>query len=292
MGASASDMPTSRTAGRVVVPNVVQVPKRLPSPLGRERGPYGPTDIVATLVAGIPVHAVAAQLGKPAPAIVLETLLRAGERPVLVTFANPSTALLALRAPAFARDLSAFDLVLPDGIGMCRAIRLLHGLPAQRISFDATSLAPAVFDHARTEDLAVVLVGGVPGIAERARGQLMATYPGLRITGALDGFGDVQDTMRRAAALRPDVLVCGMGGIRQEEFLLGMRAGGWCGWGFTCGGFLDQLQDGPHYYPGWIDRADLRWAYRLLREPGRLWRRYLIQYSQFAWLVCAARIRR
>jgi len=254
--------------------------------LGREHAA-----IVLAHAAGIPVHAVVASRDKAAPAIVLEALLRAPGLSVLVTFANPSTALLARHAPAFGRDLLAFDFVLPDGIGMCMAIRSLNGLPARRVSFDMTSLAPPVFEHAHSKGLAVVLVGGASGVAERARKRIAATYPGLRVIGVLSGYGDLHDTMRQAAALSPDILVCGMGAVRQESFLLGMRALGWRGWGFTCGGFLDQLHTGLHYYPGWVDRANLRWAYRLLREPSRLWHRYLVQYSQFAWLVCVARFR-
>lgn len=47
--------------------------------------------------------------------------------------------------------------------------------------------------------------------------------------------------MRQVIALRPDILICGMGGVRQEAFLLDMRAQGWRGWDLTCEGFFDQL---------------------------------------------------
>ena len=291
----ASDMEVSRRSSSFAVTDDIYAAIRddicpairvVPAP---GRGHLG---IVPAHVAGIPVHAVVAPQAMAVTGIVLQALMRAPRRPVLVTFANPSTTLLAQDAPAFGRDLRAFDLVLPDGIGMCMAIRTLHGLAAQRVSFDMTSLAPPVFEHARAETLTIVLVGGAPGVAERARRRIAATYPGLRIAGALSGYGDMQDMMRQAAAFRPDILICGMGAIRQEAFLLGMRALGWRGWGFTCGGFLDQLQGGLNYYPWWIDRLNLRWAYRLLREPARLWRRYLVQYSRFAWMVGAARMRR
>lgn len=280
-------MASSRSSPNVAVPNDICAADRAVPALGREHAA-----IVLAHAAGIPVHAVVASRDKAAPAIVLEALLRAPGLSVLVTFANPSTALLARHAPAFGRDLLAFDFVLPDGIGMCMAIRSLHGLPARRVSFDMTSLAPIVFKHAQSGNLAIVLVGGAPGVAERARDRIAATYPGLRMTGALSGYGNVQDTMRQTVALQPDILICGMGGVRQEAFLLSVRAQGWRGWGFTCGGFLDQLHGRLNYYPRWVDQANLRWAYRLLREPGRLWRRYLIEYSQFAWLAFDARIRR
>ena len=249
------------------------------------------TAIVAAHTPGILVHAIVAAHDRPIPGIVLDALIKMQVRPLLVTFANPATTVHAELDPVFARDLLEFDLVLPDGLGMCLAIRLLDGLPARRVSFDMTSLAERIFEHACSHDLAMVLVGGAPGVAEQARRRLIEHYPGLRITGALSGFGDRAEMLRQTAALQPDILVCGMGSGRQEAFLLGMKAQGWDGWGFTCGGFLDQLVGQLHYYPRWIDRMNLRWAYRLVREPNRLWRRYLIQYSRFAWLVVAAKLR-
>ena len=49
------------------------------------------------------------------------------------------------------------------------------------------------------------------------------------------------DVVGQVAAVRPDILICGTEGIPQGAFLLDMRAQGWRGWGFTCGGFFDQL---------------------------------------------------
>ncbi len=254
--------------------------------LGRDR-----IGLVLTESVGVPVHAILAP-GAPAPDAVLDLLLRVGNGEALVTFANPGTTLLARRSAAFYRDLHVFDLVLPDGIGMCLAVRLLHGLPAQRVSFDMTSLAPTVFEHARRFGLSVALVGGAPGVAARARDRLLAHFPGLLVTGAFDGYGDVAVTARDVVALAPRILICGMGGAAQEAFLLRARALGWRGLGFTCGGFLDQLQERVNYYPRWVDRTNLRWAYRLVSEPGRLWRRYLLDYSRFAATLCATMARR
>ena len=83
-----------------------------------------------------------------------------------------------------------------------------------------------------------------------------------------------------------------MGVPLQERFLLQLTDAGWNGVGITCGGFLDQLSQGVQYYPGWINSLNLRWAYRLMREPGRLWRRYLLDYPKFGIAVCKAIWRR
>jgi len=199
----------------------------------------------------------------------------------LVTFMNPGCVALSRKTTRFARAVARFDMVLPDGIGLSKAAEALHGVPAARISFDSTSLALEVFGEAQRRGSRVLLVGGAPGVAERAAARIRESYPHLRIVGALDGYGSRQETVARIAALAPDIVVCGMGAVAQEDMLLALSEAGWRGCGFTCGGYLDQLSGGLHYYPGWVDRLNLRWAYRLAREPRRLGRRYLADYPQF-----------
>jgi N-acetylglucosaminyldiphosphoundecaprenol N-acetyl-beta-D-mannosaminyltransferase len=244
--------------------------------------------MVLTDTLGVPVHAILPSAGESAAAAVARFLATTSKDVVLVTFANPATAIIARHAAAFRHDLAAFDMVLPDGSGMCLAMKLLHKLAAQRVSFDSTSLAPAIFNLARERQSSIVLVGGAPLVADRARARILEHFPGIRITGAIDGFRHLDAIASAVEECRPDIVICGMGSGLQEALLLKLRERGWRGWGFTCGGYLDQLQTEISYYPRWIDRANLRWAYRLAREPGRLWRRYLIDYSHFGLLLCAA----
>jgi len=248
--------------------------------------------VVRTETVGIPVHALRAAVPGQAAAATLELVNSTPKDVVLVTFVNPGVVPLARRSAAFRQALREFDYILPDGVGMCLAVRWLHGQPAERVSFDTTSLAPVVFDWASTHGLRIVLVGGAPGVADTARARISESFPAIQVVGSLDGFGAMEAKARAVRDLAPDIVICGMGSVRQESFLLELKAQGWRGWGFTCGGYLDQLNQGMAYYPHWVDAANLRWAYRLAREPGRLWRRYLVDYSHFGLLVCAARISR
>lgn len=201
--------------------------------------------------------------------------------PKLVTFVNPASIAVARRDPSYPDALERFDVVLPDGVGMCWAIRLLHGVQAERVSFDTTSLAPVVLQRAQQHRLTVAIVGGRPGVAERGARQLQAAFPDLSVATVLDGYGAPEPKIEALIALAPSVVVCGMGAPVQEKFLLKLAAAGWCGVGFTCGGYLDQLANGLHYYPAWINAANLRWAYRIVREPRRLIRRYGVDYALF-----------
>ncbi|CAH2599846.1 WecB/TagA/CpsF family glycosyltransferase [Rhodovastum atsumiense] len=206
----------------------------------------------------------------------------------IATFLNPASLLEAKRHPTLATTLDSFDLVMPDGIGACMAVRRLHGLTVARVSFDSTSLAPIVFEAAQRDGNTIALVGGRPGVARRAAEVLRHTFPDLAIVGTFDGYTPPGSTIAALRKLSPDIVICGMGVRRQEEFLLALRASGWTGSGFTCGGYLDQLADGFRYYPAWVDAINLRWAYRLYREPGRLWRRYCMDYPVFLALVIRA----
>jgi N-acetylglucosaminyldiphosphoundecaprenol N-acetyl-beta-D-mannosaminyltransferase len=237
---------------------------------------------------GIPVDAIES-LSVVTDAIAAAV---AQHRPWLMTFANPATAIAAKRNPALCAMLEKFDLVGPDGIGMTIAMKVLHQQPALRISFDSTSLAPDVFLFAEGCGLTVVLCGGAPGVAEKARQEILAVYPRLQIVGVFDGFADAKLTQQTILKLAPSIVIAGMGVFVQEMFLLSLVDQGWRGLGFTCGGYLDQLSvAGTDYYPAWVDKHDLRWAYRLVKEPRRLWRRYLVEYPEFGLDLIKAWIR-
>jgi N-acetylglucosaminyldiphosphoundecaprenol N-acetyl-beta-D-mannosaminyltransferase len=225
---------------------------------------------------------------------VIERLMSAmhQKQPWLMTFANPATAILATRNAEFRHALVQFDMVAPDGIGMVMAIQMLHRRPASRISFDDTSLAPSVFKIAADQDIGVVLTGGLPGVAEIARQRLLRANPGLRIDAVFDGYQNVDAVVAAITGLARGIVIAGMGAPAQEQFLLKLAANGWSGLGFTCGGYLDQLSlKGTSYYPAWVDRYNVRWAYRLFMEPKRLWRRYLIDYPQFGMRLCGSLLR-
>ena len=142
-------------------------------------------------------------LGLPADAtpdlgsiVALSRSRLASGTPLLVTFVNPHSRDVARRTPQVRQDLESFDCVLPDGIGMSLAIRWLNRIPAARVSFDMTSLAPAILTLAAQERRRVVLVGGVPGCAERAAARLQDVFPGLDIVGIFDGYGEKYHTTR------------------------------------------------------------------------------------------------
>ncbi len=206
----------------------------------------------------------------------------------MVTFINPWAWELAAKNSSYAPMLEQMTLVLPDGEGVARACRALMHENSRRISFDMTSLAAPFFrtlaDHAKS----LIIVGGKPGVDEAVAAKLRTRFQGLNILDSAHGYGDFAQKISGIMAKSPDAVIVGMGAPRQEAFLLALRDAGYKGLAITCGGFFDQYLISDNYYPEWIDHLDLRFLYRMYKEPRRLWRRYLIGYQPFIARVIKA----
>ncbi|HUY67878.1 MAG TPA: WecB/TagA/CpsF family glycosyltransferase [Alphaproteobacteria bacterium] len=212
-------------------------------------------------------------------------LIGAGEHSKLVTFVNPHAWFIARRHPDYVERLRQMSLVLPDGQGVVWACRLLAGQPCRRLSFDMSSVADAFFKDVAAKGVTLMLVGGEPSVDEDVEAKLHIAYPALKIFGTEHGYGEFAPKIGRLMERKPQAVVVGMGSPRQEEFLIALRAAGYKGFAITCGGFFDQYLKADQYYPPWVDRFNLRFLWRLYREPRRLWRRYLIEYWYFVGAV-------
>lgn len=226
---------------------------------------------------GIPVDSVDHE------ATVLGTMLTHldARKPFLLSFVNPAAWAIARQHGDYVGMLRAFDFVLPDGIGVVWALRKLENPNAGRFSFDASSLYVPLFAALNERRASVFVCGAGPGVADRAVERMRAEFPSIDYRGTSDGYRDRAELRAMIEAADPEVVLCGMGVPHQERFLSSLKAAGYAGLMVSCGGFVDQLAAAPRYYPAWIDKLELRWAWRIYQEPKRLWRRYFIDYWPF-----------
>jgi N-acetylglucosaminyldiphosphoundecaprenol N-acetyl-beta-D-mannosaminyltransferase len=234
---------------------------------------------IIALVFGLPL--VCTYSLKHAEGMVWARVSRRPTAPFLVTFVNPLAVKLVGSDPVYHANIHRMDLVFCDGIALVWAARRIARYPIERISFDSTGIAPSVFGIAQEHGRTIAIVGGQPGVAEAAAGRIRESFPRLRIVATADGYRSVDDLVGQIIDLDPDIVVCGMGAPYQEAFLMALADAGWCGLGFTCGGYLDHLVDGFDFYPVIINRLNLRWLYRLAREPRRIGYRVVIEYAPF-----------
>lgn len=197
----------------------------------------------------------------------LEELLRQGKG--CFTFLNPVSYIDALKHKEL---FAAFDGIFADGGLLVKAIKIGYGVTVKRLSFDMTSLAPIVFSYAARIGKKVAIVATKQEMVEKAVQNLKKRFQELNIiyyrNGYFNGEQEMNDEAQKIVAINPDILIIGMGIIRQEQFLLKVKDAGFEGLGFTCGGFIHQTaQDKADYYPEWVDKHGLRFVYRMYKEP-------------------------
>jgi N-acetylglucosaminyldiphosphoundecaprenol N-acetyl-beta-D-mannosaminyltransferase len=178
------------------------------------------------------------------------------------------------------------DLVTVDGMGIYFASRLL-GVPVA----EAVVGAMLMFDILRRSaecGYRVFLLGTTDEILEKAVGNIRRDYPGVNVVGAHHGFyteeqeGMVADRIRASDA---DIVFLAMSSPKKEWFAKRQAARSGARVLLGVGGGIDILAGVYKLPPEWVRRSGLWWLYRLLQEPRRLWKRYLVTNSIFLGLV-------
>lgn len=186
--------------------------------------------------------------------------------------------------------------VLPDGVPLLWASSLLGPPLKERIN--GTDLFERLCEVAAARRYSIYLLGGNPGAAEGAARVLARRYPGLQVAGCdcpkLGGETDslACETARdRIAAARPNILFVALGAPKQEEWIY--EYGHSTGASFAVGiGISFSLVAGEiRRAPRWMQYWGLEWFWRLLTEPRRLWKRYLVDDLPFIGLVARDYVR-
>jgi N-acetylglucosaminyldiphosphoundecaprenol N-acetyl-beta-D-mannosaminyltransferase len=135
--------------------------------------------------------------------------------------------------------------------------------------------------------------GGKPGVPERLAAWLAGRYPGAEIAGTLEApFGTADELCddRTAEAINgsgADVVWVGLGAPKQELWMWKMRPRLDAPVLVGVGAAFDFHTGDVRQAPRWMQRGGLEWVFRLSQEPGRLWRRYLVDNSWFVFeLLC------
>ncbi len=182
---------------------------------------------------------------------------------------NPEIVYLTLDDPAFRSLINGAALVLPDGIGIIYAAKILGKALFGRVT--GIDFADLLMHRLAQEGLRLFLLGAKPGVAELAAENLQKKHPGLIISGCKDGyFQDSQEAVDaiNAAGGAEVVFVC-LGAPKQEHFMAEqldkLDASLLCG----LGGSLDVFAGTVKRAPAIFSKLGLEWFYRLYKEPWR-----------------------
>ena len=214
------------------------------------------------------------------------------EAPARVYYVNANTLNVAVEVPAYAETLRSASLLLNDGAGVAMAARMYGSrFPA---NLNGSDLNPLILALARRRGWRAFLMGARPGVAEAAAEKLKRLLPGLVICGTRHGYFEDSESERIADEIRQvktDVLMVGMGNPAQELWLAEHLVQSGARLGVGVGAFLDFSSEVLPRAPAWMNRIGMEWVFRLSREPGRLWRRYVLGNPKFVWRVARDRRR-
>lgn len=215
---------------------------------------------------------------------------------LVVSFINPDYVLRAHKTPGLVEKMNQFDIVLPDGWGIVLGGRWL-GLPVpDRQGND--DICPKMFALSAEHGLPNFLFGCSEGTPEKAAANLRETFPGIPIAGALHGYWDVTrghpgrydqadiDMMVETInASNADILHVSIPTPMQQNWVSEVAGRLNVPVIITGGSYLDHLAERVYWYPDWVNKMRLGWAYRLTREPGRLWKRYSLDLMAYGGMV-------
>lgn len=198
-----------------------------------------------------------------------------------LAFANSHLVNLAFEDPGLSGMLSCF-LVLPDGIGVDLGARILYGQPFPA-NLNGTDFIPALL-RSTVVPLRVGLLGARPGVADRAAEAMRRFAPQHGYTVCAHGFFAAEDepqVLTRLEAERLDLLLVAFGNPRQEQWIAGRLDHRHARVAAGVGALFDFLAGEVPRAPAWVRRMRLEWAFRLMQEPSRLWRRYVVGNPRF-----------
>lgn len=214
--------------------------------------------------------------------------LMAQHRSAYVCTPNPEIVWQSRKDDALRAAIAGADMVLADGVGIVWAAWVLGSPVPERVTGYDFLMALL----ARLEGR-LYLLGGMPGVAEKAAGNIARQFPRVTLCGCRDGYFDEDDNEAVLADIRaasPDFLMVCMGSPKQEIWMAANRGQLDVGLMAGLGGCLDVLSGRMKRAPErWI-RWKLEWLYRLIQQPGRIKRQ--MRLPAFALAVLAERMRK
>lgn len=196
----------------------------------------------------------------------------------LVFFVNAHCFNLAQSDPDYMEALKAAHFVLNDGVGLKLASKL-SGIVLKE-NMNGTDFIPKIIEFGYQNNKCFFLLGGQPGITDKASEKLQSKFPGIKINGTRNGYFkpvDEKSVVEQINASKADILIVGMGVPRQEKWLYSHKDE------FTTvrtavagGAILDFMAEKVIRAPKLVQKIGLEWFWRFLQEPKRLFKRYFV----------------
>jgi exopolysaccharide biosynthesis WecB/TagA/CpsF family protein len=208
--------------------------------------------------------------------------------PTCVSFLNANGSNLAANQPLLAAAYHEF-VVFNDGIGVDIASRMLHGNVFPD-NLNGTDFVPWALCNT-CHSLRIFILGGDEGVAQRGGAEFQRLAPQHHYVGSHQGYFDKNEIPEILASIthaQTDFLIVALGTPLQELWLAENFLATHCKLAICVGGLLDFISGTKPRAPKWMRQIRFEWLYRIMLEPRRMWRRYLVGNLRFLARVVRA----
>ena len=208
--------------------------------------------------------------------------------PGIVMTINPQRFMFALQDEEYREIINTSRLVTNDGIGISLAAKILGVRLRGRVT--GAGLVGRFAEMSANKGYKIFILGASPGIAQKAADKLSEKHPKANFVGTHHGFykfdsEEEEEILENIKELKPDMILLAFGAPKEEKWLkqhlkkldipIGVGVG--AGIDFAAG---EQIRA-----PQWIRKLGVEWLFRLLTQPKRLWKRYLIGNFTFLFAI-------
>lgn len=221
--------------------------------------------------------------------ILNQPLISLGLGKMLINTINAHSYNLTKTDSLFAEALQNSQVLIPDGISVVWAIRLLTGQRLKKIA--GADLFAYEMNRLQQNKGKCFFLGSSESVLALIKVKVAKEYPNVEVQTYSPPYKpeftdvDNQQMLSAVNAFTPDVLFVGMTAPKQEKWaykhLNELNAGHIC----CIGAVFDFYAGTVNRAPQWLIKLGLEWFYRLIKEPKRMWRRYLLGNTKFIWYV-------
>jgi N-acetylglucosaminyldiphosphoundecaprenol N-acetyl-beta-D-mannosaminyltransferase len=183
-------------------------------------------------------------------------------------------------------DVMSSDIILPDGTSVVWASRILGRPLPERVA--GIDLMMGMLRRGNENRYRIYCLGATDDVLEKATARIAADYPSVRLVGWHNGYFTTEEEPAIAdeiVAAKPDILLVAMSSPKKEKFLARWNDRLDVPVCHGVGGSFDVMAGKVQRAPERWQRLGFEWLYRVLQEPRRLWRRYLVTNTLFCGMV-------
>jgi len=187
----------------------------------------------------------------------------------------------------FSKIVNSANIATPDGMPLAKAMKALYGVDQDRVA--GMDLMPDLMKTSEEKGLSIFLYGSTDEVLKAIVSKAKKEFPNLELRVYSPPFRTLsqeekEDIVTMINRNNPDFVFVALGCPKQEKWMAEHKNKiNSCMIGF--GGALEVYADQKDRAPQWMQNYSLEWLYRLIQDPKRLWKRYLVTNSLFVGLL-------